>query len=255
MRGGVSILLTLALALTAATGSACRGIGHVSAAPADSLACDSAFRQSMADWRAEMKAMAEADKDSRYTTLTEDDYRVIAEELGVETAAIKAVVRIEAGVSLQGFLAPGVPVVNFDRSMYSRARATTNVRDASATVPSGINHAHGRNEWKQLVAARRVNRDKANMGTFWGMFQIGGFNYKLCGCDTVQEFVERMSYSEFEQLQLFANFIKNTGMVDDLRAKNWAAFARKYNGSSYRARGYHTRMADAYRKYKAEEKQ
>ena len=59
-----------------------------------------------------------------------------------------------------------------------------------------------------------------------------------------------MSYSELEQLELFAAFIRNTGMLNDLRAKNWAAFARKYNGASYARRGYHTKMAAAYARFK-----
>ena len=41
-------------------------------------------------------------------------------------------------------------------------------------------------------------------------------------------------------------------MVKDLRARNWAAFSRKYNGPSYARRGYHTRMAAAYKKFKAQ---
>ena len=124
---------------------------------------------------------------------------------------------------------------------------------ASEKVPDGIKSSYGRNEWSQLIAARKVNQDKANMGTFWGMFQIGGFNWKVCGCKDVDEFVERMSYSEFEQLELFATFIRNTGMLPYLREKNWAAFARKYNGASYAKRGYHTKMANAYARFKKEE--
>jgi hypothetical protein len=92
------------------------------------------------------------------------------------------------------------------------------------------------------------------MGTFWGMFQIGGFNYKLCGCKSVDEMARLMSHSELEQLELFAAFITNAGMLPDLKAKNWAGFARKYNGASYARRGYHTKMAAAYRKFKAMEK-
>lgn len=276
MKGRSAILLTVTLAVASAAGAACIGgtgvrpesdtaqrvdtvvmpWGEVrldTVAGARSLAAEAVADS--ADWKSQMKDMAEADKDTRYTSLSDDDYRVVADELGVEVAAIKAVVRIEAGASLEGFFAPGVPVVNFDRSMYNRARPASNVKaPASEKVPDGIKSAYGRKEWSQLVAARKVNRDKANMGTFWGMFQIGGFNYKLCGCQSVQEFVDRMSYSEFEQLQLFANFIKNSGMLNDLRNKNWAGFARKYNGNSYRARGYHTRMAREYNKFKAQEK-
>jgi hypothetical protein len=59
-----------------------------------------------------------------------------------------------------------------------------------------------------------------------------------------------MSYSELEQLELFAALIVNCDMVQYLRTKNWAGFARRYNGASYARKGYHTRMANAYNKYK-----
>lgn len=207
-----------------------------------------------ANWEAEEREMAVQDSASRYTSLTDADFRKVAAELDVEVAAIKAVVRIEAGVRMEGFWAPGVPVINFDRSMYNKSKPPRNVKaPSSEKVPDGIKSAYGKREWSQLVAARKVNLDKANMGTFWGMFQIGGFNYRQCGCKTVQEFVDRMSYSEFEQLELFANFIRNSGMLPALQAKNWASFARKYNGASYARKGYHTRMAAEYRKFKAQE--
>lgn len=275
------ILMTVSLVLASATGAACIGAVRAGTGSSSEQAPDTvvmpwggvridsvsagsrhaahvrrtitALKDSSVSWELRMQEMADIDKDTRYTSLTDDDYLLVAEEMGVEVAVIKAVVRIEAGASLQGFYAPGVPVVNFDRKMYNKARPASNVKaPASEQVPEGITSAYGRKEWSQLVAARKVNRDKANMGAFWGMFQIGGFNYRLCGCESVQEFVDRMSYSEFEQLQLFVNFIVNSGMLADLKNKNWAAFARKYNGPSYKARGYHTRMAREYNKYKAE---
>ena len=55
------------------------------------------------------------DDKSRYDHLTEEDFRIVAEELGVEVAAMKAVVVIEAGSAMRGFSAPGVPVINFVR--------------------------------------------------------------------------------------------------------------------------------------------
>jgi hypothetical protein len=42
------------------------------------------------------------------------------------------------------------------------------------------------------------------------------------------------------------NFIKSAKLDDELRAKNWAAFAKGYNGSGYRANQYDTRLAKAY---------
>ena len=206
-------------------------------------------------WKAAADSLVKADGKDRYNGLTDTDFQRVAEELGVEVAAIKAVVLIEAGSQMKGFWGPGVPVINFDPSMYARfrAKAADKSGDKNAKVPGGLK-GYGLKEWTQLTHARRVNRQGANMGTFWGMFQIGGFNYRQCGCATVEEFVERMSYSDFEQLELFAAFITAGGMLPDLKNKNWAAFSRKYNGPSYAKRGYHTRMAAAYRKYCGGEK-
>lgn len=200
-------------------------------------------------------SVARVDAALRYTSLSEYDFKIVAEELGVDIAAIKAVVYVEAGSSLKGFYAPEVPVVNFDPTVYARYKnkvAAKGCKDAE--VPDGLS-GYALKEWRQLVNARKTNCEAANLGSFWGMFQIGGFNYKRCGCESVDEFVSLMSDSEFEQLQLFAAFVKNAGMLDDLKNKNWTAFARKYNGPSYKRRGYHTKIAAAYKKYKALEKE
>lgn len=201
--------------------------------------------------RARVDSVPAEDESTRYKTLTDEDFRLVAEELGVEIAAIKAVVSIEAGAKMEGFWAPGIPVINFDRTMYNKFRAKAKDKSGAKgeAVPAGLK-GYALQEWTQLINARKSNAQGANMGTFWGMFQIGGFNYKLCGCESVDEFVKLMSYSELEQLELFATFITNTGMVGDLRTKNWAGFARKYNGPSYARRGYHTKMAAAYKKFK-----
>lgn len=196
--------------------------------------------------------------------LTETDYEEVAQMLGVETAAIKAVVDIEAGKQHQGFFAPGKPIINFDLSMF-RHHARRNGINLSRytrshpTVFSRPNaRRHGSTQAAQharLKSARSIDETTAMQGTFWGMFQIGGFNWKLCGCSSIEEFEERMSRSERDQLELFANFIRNAGMDKALRDKNWAAFARRYNGPSYAKRGYHTRMAAAYKRHKQKEKQ
>lgn len=196
--------------------------------------------------------------------LTENDYREVAEMLGVETAAIKAIVDIEAGKQHQGFFAPGKPLVNFDLSMF-RQQARRNGINLSryskshAVVFSAPNaRRYGSTQAAQqerLRVARTIDNKTGISGAFWGMFQIGGFNWKLCGCSSIDEFAERMSRSERDQLELFANFIKNSGMLNSLKNKDWSTFARRYNGSSYASRGYHTRMAQAYARHKKLEQQ
>lgn len=200
-----------------------------------------------------LTSMPEGDAKVKYKRLTDEDFRIVAKELGVEVAAIKAVVKIEAGPKLEGFWAPGVPVVNYAKSLFDRYRAKTKGRKLKdAKVPSGLT-GYALKEWTSLTNARKINADAADMGTYWGMFQIGGFNYKLCGCESVEEMVAKVCDSEFSQLEMFAVFIRNSGMLEALKKKDWAAFARKYNGPSYAKRGYHTRMAKEYANFKSNE--
>lgn len=199
-----------------------------------------------------ISSMPESDEAVKYKTLTNEDFKRVAEELGVEVAAIKAVVKIEAGPKLEGFWAPGVPVVNYAKSLFDKYNGKTKGRKLKdAKVPSGLS-GYALKEWTSLTNARKINADAADMGTYWGMFQIGGFNYKLCGCQSVEEMVEKVCESEFSQLEMFAVFIRNSGMLEALKNKDWTTFARKYNGPSYAKRGYHTRMAKEYANFKNE---
>lgn len=182
--------------------------------------------------------------------LTEEDFREVARELGVEVAAIKAVVEIEAGRTHEGFSAPGKPLINFDLTMFRRFATRRGVNLSKyGKSHSVVFNSHRGSQSKanrRLDAAMTINPHAAIEGTFWGMFQIGGFNWKKCGADSIEDFVQRMSRSERDQLDMFASFITNTGLLKHLQSKNWAAFARGYNGPSYARRSYHTRMASAY---------
>lgn len=202
-----------------------------------------------------ISALPEEDAKTRYDTLTDADFAIVAKELGVEVAAIKAVVKIEAGVKLQGFWAPGVPVINYAQSLFNKYNGKVKGRKIKdGKVPTGLS-GYALKEWTSLTNARKINADAADMGTYWGMFQIGGFNYKLCGCKSVEEMVKKVCESELSQLEMFAVFIRNTGMLESLKKKDWTTFARKYNGSSYAKRGYHTRMAKEYANFKSKESQ
>lgn len=191
--------------------------------------------------------------------LTEQDYREVAERLGIEVATIKAVVEIEAGPSHEGFFKPGLPLINFDMSMFKKFAGRKGLDlsryyKSHAVVFSRPNAARygstQAGQQERLRVARTIDDAVAVKGCFWGMFQIGGFNWKKCGCESIEEFVERMSRSEREQLELFADFVINSNMLPALKAKNWSSFARAYNGTSALKRGYHTRLANSYARHK-----
>lgn len=191
--------------------------------------------------------------------LTEQDYVEIAQELGVEVASIKAVVDIEAGRAHQGFWTEGRPVLNFDLSIYRQMAKRHNINPEryKKTHPAIFSRPSIARYGSQQAAvqarfdqAASIDSVSAIEGTFWGMFQIGGFNWRLCGTSSPQEFLRLMSRSERDQLELFAEFIRRTGLLPSLKAKNWSAFARGYNGPRYASRGYHRRLAEAYRRHK-----
>ena len=191
--------------------------------------------------------------------LTERDFEEVAKQLGVEVAAMKAVVEIEAGKSHQGFWEEGKPLINFDLAVYQRMAPKHGVqpskyRNSHPAIFKRPNIAKYGSQQAAVQArldqAMSIDSVSAIEGTFWGMFQIGGFNWRQCGTSSPQEFYKLMSRSERDQLELFAEFITRTGLLPHLKSKNWAAFARGYNGPSYASRGYHRRLAAAYKRYK-----
>ncbi len=195
----------------------------------------------------------------KYSRLTLADYEAVASELGVDVASLKAVVDIEAGKTHKGFYAPAQPIINFDLSMFKslatkRKISLAKYQKSHAVVFAAPNvKRYGSRQaaqYARLHSAETINSDLAMEATFWGMFQIGGFNWRLCGCESVEDFVDRMSTSEREQLELFAAFVKASGLLPALKAHDWARFARGYNGASYARRGYHKRLASAYAYHK-----
>lgn len=197
----------------------------------------------------------------RYSQLTDSDYVDVALELGVEVAAIRAVVEIETGGIHEGFFEPGKPIVNFDLAVFRKyaAKRKLNLAKyakshavvfASPNVRRyGSRHAA---QWARLEAAMTIDSVAAIEGTFWGMFQVGGFNWKQCGTQSIGDFVERMCFSERAQLELFAAFLRSRGLVRYMQTHNWSAFAKCYNGAGYKRHNYDQRLARAYTRYKNE---
>jgi hypothetical protein len=72
-----------------------------------------------------------------------------------------------------------------------------------------------------------------------------GFNFKLAGCLSVEEFVMETFSGEAAQFAHMLNFIDNNDLMDDLRRGDWRGFAKGYNGAGYAANDYHNKLAMA----------
>jgi len=181
--------------------------------------------------------------------LKEQDYQEAARILGCEVAAIKAVAEVESAGA--GFLPDGQPKILFERHYFHKltgGKYSAQYPDISNKTPGGYGGA-GQHQHDRLEKAASLDRNAALQSASWGKFQIMGSNFKLAGFATLQLFINAMYSGEAAHLMAFCSFIKNTGLLPALRAKNWKAFALGYNGKGYAANKYDTKMAAAYKKY------
>jgi len=188
--------------------------------------------------------------------LSDGDVRTIAGYLGCEVAAVRAVLQIEAAG--KGFDSKGRPKMLFEPHVFYRELGPGAKRDRA--VKEGLAYAKWKagaypsDSYPRLEKAMAVDPAAALRSASWNLGQVMGFNHKAAGFDDVFSFVEAMKYSEGAGLYAMARFIVSNGLQRHLRAKDWASFAKGYNGAGYAKHGYHTKLAAAYGKRPASEK-
>lgn len=184
--------------------------------------------------------------------LTAADFTTAALLLGTDEASVRTVAEVEANGG--GFLTTGEPKILFERHwMYKLLKKKgLSIKDVPVNIanskPGG--YLGGFKEHGRLQKATTYDRECALQSASWGMFQIMGFNYAACGFKSIQEFINAMYHSEGSQLLAFVNFIKNDRrMLAALKAKDWASFAKYYNGPNYAINKYDVKLANAYKKW------
>ena len=183
-------------------------------------------------------------------SITQQDYMMAATSLGVELAAIKAVVEVECNGS--GFFKDGRTKIlfeahHFDR--YTKGQFRQSHPNISSPKWNRKLYFGGVKEYARYESAKSLNAHAAMMSTSFGMGQVMGFNFGLCGYKTVESFVADMAISEGKQLMAMCEFIRTNGLVTALKRHDWNTFAYTYNGEGYRVNAYHLKLASAYQKY------
>ncbi len=188
----------------------------------------------------------------------ETDIESAARELNVEVAAIKAVNQVESA-GRRGFLANGKIMILFEGHVFWKElkKLGINPRNHIAGNENILYESWTKKHYKggplehdRLNQAIKINKNAALASASYGKFQIMGNNYKACGFNSVEDFVNAQVTGEGAQLMAFVNFLKANNLVTALRNKNWAAFARGYNGSEYAKNQYDVKLAAAYKKFK-----
>lgn len=191
--------------------------------------------------------------------ITDDQIRQIAKSYGIEFAALKAVIQVEA--SGQGFLPDGKPKILFEPHIFHRLLTNKNyitIRNrAKAENPricyfSWGAYPYGKvsEQHERLERAAKYDRESALMACSWGLFQVMGFNWSSLGYTSLQEFVNAMYCDEASQVDAGVRFIKHNKLDSYLNKLDWASFAKGYNGSGYKKNDYDVKLARAYKSFK-----
>lgn len=185
--------------------------------------------------------------------LVASDFTNAASQLDCETAAVRAVAEVESG-GRTGFDANKRPKILFEIHLF---RGNTNARydrshpHLSAPYSSPRRRqSYRKDQWTVIREAFALDPTAAVKSASWGMFQVLGSNYKICGWTSVRQFAADMFVSEAQHMRAFLGFCRANNLVRHLKSKNWAAFARGYNGPDYASNAYDTKMAAAYRRYR-----
>ena len=172
----------------------------------------------------------------------------VLDELKVGVAELLALLAVESKGC--GFLPDRRPIILFERHVFhkrTRGRHDAGHPGISNSVPGG--YAGLAREYPRLEEAMALDRTAALMSASWGAGQVMGFNHEAAGFADVETMVQAMHESETAQLAAVASFLTANRMVPLLRAKDWSALARAYNGPSFAKNKYDVRLAGAFELY------
>lgn len=184
-------------------------------------------------------------------TLTDADFQRAASALGCQVAAIKAVREVEAGGA--GFNPDESIKLLFEGHHFHRLTGGEfAARHPTLSYPKWTRAFYGKtqaDELKRFQAAVELSAVAALLSTSFGLFQIMGFNHARCGFTDAPSMLKSFAKGEPEQLAGFVEFVKFSGLADELQQKRWADFARLYNGPGFASNNYDTKLTAAFKKH------
>jgi hypothetical protein len=165
--------------------------------------------------------------------LTNDDLCRAAKRIVATTAEVQTFLAVET--KGRGFDDQDRVIILFERHWFHKltgGKYDSDHPDISNARPGGYNN--GGSQRERFSQAFALDPQAAMKSASWGIGQVMGFNYGLCGYPTVDAFVEAMKVSEGKQLDAAIEFICHNNLDDELRRHDWKGFARGYNGVELR---------------------
>jgi hypothetical protein len=182
----------------------------------------------------------------------------IAATLGVEPAALLAVAEVEScGNAFANVGAREEPMIRFEGHYFDQRLSPENreiARKAGLASPVAgrvANPATQVARWRLLERAAAIDRKAAYESVSWGLGQVMGAHWAWLGYASIDALVAEARSGVGGQARLMARYIEKAGLSPSLGRRDWAAFARGYNGPDYARHGYDRKIAAAYELYRA----
>lgn len=175
--------------------------------------------------------------------------------IGCDSAALQSVLQVETGGA--GYDHNNRPKALFEPHLFY-ATLTTNPAKQATAVAQGLAYPkwgtkpYPADSYPHIAMACAIDQELALRSTSWGLPQVLGSNFKVCGYTSAVAMVQAfISGGEDEQLFAMAKFIVGKNLAKPLASHEWATFAKGYNGSGYAKNHYDTKLAQAYTTFKA----
>ena len=194
--------------------------------------------------------------------LSEQDLIDFANHYNLELAAVKAVNALES--SGKGFFVDGRPKILFEGHVFWNELRKRNV-DPETFIDEDCTdvlykkwsknfYLGGPREYSRLQKAAQLSnseevKEAAYCSASWGAFQIMGYHFDSLGYGSIENFVTKINEHEREHLKAFGKFLEVNNLIVHLEDRNWAKFARGYNGAGYKLNNYDEKLKAAYERY------
>jgi len=195
--------------------------------------------------------------------LSEQDLKEFATKYQLELAVVKAVNEVESNG--KGFLVHGRPKILFEGHVFWRQLekkgidptnfTNNNNKDVLYKKWTKTHYKGGAGEYDRLEKAAGMSDNKAfhqaaYEAASWGSYQIMGYHYQALGYISIDHYVSKMYEHEREHIKAFGKYLEVNNLIAKLKNKQWASFARAYNGPGFAANKYDVKLEKAYQKYR-----
>lgn len=138
----------------------------------------------------------------------------------------------------------------FDRRLSEAKQAQARKAElASPTAGAIPNPSTQAGRWKLFERAAAIDRQAAIESVSWGIGQVMGAHWQWLGYRSAEDLLLDARNGVYGQVRLMAAFIDKSGLAAALANRDWAAFAKGYNGPAYAKNRYDAKMAAAYQRY------